>query len=75
MVPAGTAAEGAQLSPQEPLPHESPQHELVGSQQKRLRNSRCNRPSRLQVSQPDVQVEQLVSQVEQVLQVMLRNER
>jgi hypothetical protein len=64
------AAAGAQASPQQ---------ELVGSQQKRLRNSRCRRPSLLHVSQGDEQVVlqvalQGVSQVEQ-LQVMLLKQR
>ena len=60
-VPAGAGA--GVLDPQLPSaqlpPQLSPQHELVGSQQKRLRNSLCSSPS----SQQLVQLVQLVVQV------------
>ena len=64
-------AAGAQLS----VPQDPPQQELVGSQQKRLRNSRCKKPSRLQASQLGSQLVLHESQVEQELQAMLLKQR
>jgi len=58
-VPAG-AVTGVAEAPQLPSAQPPPQHELVGSQQKRLRNNRCRKLSCLPESQLEPQLQDML---------------